>query len=91
MVLQASANRDERVFDNPDTFDITRVITPQNKIMSFGEGIHACMGAPLARLATQVAMETLLDGTELRIVGMPERWVKQMVRGFSKLPITFMN
>jgi cytochrome P450 len=91
MVLQASANRDERVFDNPDTFDITRVITPQNKIMSFGEGIHACMGAPLARLATRVAMETLLDGTELRIVGMPERWVKQMVRGFSKLPITFMN
>jgi len=58
--------------------------------MSFGEGIHAFMGAPLARLATRVAMETLLDGTEFRIVGMPERWVKQMVRGFSRLPITFM-
>jgi len=91
MLLQASANRDERVFENPDTFDISRVITAKNKIMSFGEGIHACMGAPLARLATQVAMETLLDGTELRIVGMPERWVKQMVRGFSKLPVTFMT
>jgi hypothetical protein len=34
-------------------------------------------------------METLIDGTELRIVRMPERWVKQMVRGFSKLPIVF--
>jgi hypothetical protein len=48
------------------------------------------MGAPLARLATQVAMETILDGTEFRIVGMPERWVKQMVRGFAKLPIRFV-
>ena len=91
MLLQASANRDERVFPDPDTFNINRVITPKTKIMSFGEGIHACMGAPLARLATRVAMETLIDGTELRIVGMPERWVKQMVRGFSRLPITFMN
>ncbi len=89
MLLQASANRDERVFTDPDTFDIHREITPQNKIMSFGEGIHACMGAPLARLATRVAMEILLDGHELRIVGMPERWVKQMVRGFSRLPIRF--
>ena len=91
MVLQGSANRDERVFDNPDTFDLTRVITPANKIMSFGEGIHACMGAPLARLATRVAMEILLEGPEIRIVGMPERWVKQMVRGFARLPVRFIN
>ena len=48
MFLQASANRDERVFADPDIFNIKREITPKNKIMSFGEGIHACMGAPLA-------------------------------------------
>ena len=91
MVLMASANRDERVFDNPDTFDIHRKIDPDKKILTFGEGIHSCMGAPLARLTARVALETLLDGTEIRIEGMPERWVKQMVRGFSKLPITFVD
>lgn len=87
MVLLASANRDERVFEDPDTFDVDRTFTPENKILAFGEGIHSCMGAPLARLTARVMLEELLDGGELRIVGMPERWVKQMVRGFAKLPV----
>jgi len=90
MVLMASANRDERVFEDPDTFDVDRVFTAENKILAFGEGIHSCMGAPLARLTAQVMLETLLDGTEFRVVGMPERWVKQMVRGYSRLPIQFV-
>jgi cytochrome P450/ferredoxin-NADP reductase len=88
MVLLASANRDERVFANPDTFDADRVFNPANKIMAFGEGIHSCMGAPLARLTARVLLEELLDGSKVRIVGMPERWVKQMVRGYAKLPVT---
>jgi cytochrome P450/ferredoxin-NADP reductase len=87
MVLMASANRDERVFPDPDRFDLTRTFGPDNKVMTFGEGIHSCMGAPLARLTARVAMEELLDGSELRIVGNPQRWVKQMVRGFSSLPV----
>ena len=88
MVLLASANRDERVFENPDVFDLDRTLTPDTKILAFGEGIHSCMGAPLARLTARVLLEELLDGGEFRIVGMPERWVKQMVRGYSRLPIT---
>ncbi|MGK5111397.1 MULTISPECIES: cytochrome P450/oxidoreductase [unclassified Geodermatophilus] len=91
MVLMASANRDERVFDAPDTFDVDRVFTAENKILTFGEGIHSCMGAPLARLTAQVMLETLLDGGEFRVVGMPERWVKQMVRGFARLPIEYVS
>jgi len=87
MVLLASANRDERVFANPDTFDVDREFTPENKILAFGEGIHSCMGAPLARLTARVMLEELLDGSQVRIVGMPERWVKQMVRGYAKLPV----
>jgi cytochrome P450/ferredoxin-NADP reductase len=88
MVLLASANRDERVFGDPDTFNVDRVFTPASKVLAFGEGIHSCMGAPLARLAARVMVAELVDGSEVRIVGMPKRWVKQMVRGYSELPVT---
>lgn len=91
MLLQGSANRDERVFENPDMFDVTRDFSKQGKIISFGDGIHACMGAPMARLMARVAIEELLaQPDEIRIVGFPERWVKQLVRGFSKLPVKFV-
>lgn len=93
MVLLGSANRDASVYENPDRFDIDRSIAPEHRILSFGEGIHGCMGAPLARLVAQVVVEeliALLDGVEVRVVGNPERWVKQMVRGFSRLPVSFV-
>jgi cytochrome P450/ferredoxin-NADP reductase len=94
MVLMGSANRDERVYDDPDTFDLFRQITTGNKILTFGDGIHSCMGAPLARLTAQVAVQELVaaldDDVELRVVGTPERWAKQMVRGFSSLPVSFV-
>jgi cytochrome P450/ferredoxin-NADP reductase len=94
MVLMGSANRDERAHQNPDTFDLFRTMTAENKILTFGDGIHSCMGAPLARLTAQVALEEIvasLDDSELRVVGVPERWAKQMVRGFAKLPIKFVG
>jgi cytochrome P450 len=91
MFLQGSANRDERVYPDPDVFDLTRVFTPANRIMSFGDGIHACMGAPFARLATRIVVEELLQGPDVRIVGQPERWTKQLVRGFAKLPVRFLS
>ena len=90
MVLMGSANHDERVFPRPEAFDLFRSFGTDNKILTFGEGIHSCMGSPIARLMAQVAVEELvagLDGTEVRVVGTPERWAKQMVRGFASLPI----
>jgi cytochrome P450 len=91
MFLLGSANRDDRIFRNPDFFDITREFNADHRIMTFGDGVHACLGEPLARLAGRILLETLLDGPEIRVVGFPERWAKQMVRGFAKLPVKFVD
>ena len=53
----ASANRDPSQFEHPETLDLTR---ENNKHLSFGQGVHYCMGAPLARLEGHLAFSTLL-------------------------------
>lgn len=57
LVFLASANRDESVFEDPDTFRLDRA---QNRHVAFGMGIHYCVGAPLARLEGEVALRELL-------------------------------
>lgn len=52
----ASGNRDEAVFENPDSFDLTRNPNPH---LSFGLGLHYCIGAPLARLELKHALAAL--------------------------------
>ena len=56
-----SANRDERVFERPDVFDITREKNPH---LAFGYGTHHCLGHNLARLEASVALEVLLARTK---------------------------
>ena len=81
-----SGNRDEEVFENPDTFDVGR--TP-NKQMAFGPGgIHHCLGAHLARMEVRVVLEEMLkrvDGFEL--TGKPERLRSNFFNGIKRMPV----
>jgi cytochrome P450 PksS len=86
----ASANRDDRQFKNPDTLDISR---DPNKHLAFGLGIHFCLGASLARLEGQIAINTLLARTHdmrLAVDRSKLRWRSALVlRGLKALPVTF--
>ncbi len=60
MIVPAAANRDERAFPDPDTFDIDRP-AGQAVNVGFGYGIHSCLGAALARMESRIALNMLLD------------------------------
>ncbi len=86
----ASANRDPEQFENPDVLDITR---ENNKHLAFSQGIHYCLGAPLARMEGQIAFNTLLRRLpDLQLAAPVEslRWRPSlMLRGLESLPVTF--
>lgn len=67
--LLASANRDAAVFDQPEIFQPNRAKNPH---VSFGQGIHFCLGAPLARLELQIALKTLFTRCpNMQLIGQP--------------------
>lgn len=86
----ASANRDEQHFTAADTLDITR--TP-NKHLTFGLGNHFCLGAALARMEGQIAINMLLArGSNLRLAVPADslHWRPGLIlRGLQSLPVTF--
>jgi pimeloyl-[acyl-carrier protein] synthase len=86
VLLIGSANRDPEVFDHPDRLEITRR-GPSH--LSFGRGIHHCLGAPLARLEARVVFETLLERfTEMRLlVADPPFRDNVVLRGLKDLPV----
>ena len=89
-VSLAAANRDPDRFVDPDVFDITRA--GANRHAAFGKGIHACLGAPLARVEGQVALTTLFRRfPKLRLAVPAEEvhWSGSLLRGFARLPVLF--
>jgi cytochrome P450 len=88
LLLPGSANRDDRVFDEPDEYRIGRDIG--SKLVSFGSGAHFCLGAHLARMEARVALTeffTRIRGYEVDEAG-SVRVHSSNVRGFAQLPIT---
>jgi cholest-4-en-3-one 26-monooxygenase len=83
-----SANRDERAFDHPDTFDIRR--SPNNHIAFGGGGPHFCLGANLARMEIMVMFDRLLDRMpDMRLDGEVQRLQSNFINGTKHIPIAF--
>jgi hypothetical protein len=85
LLLVGSANRDPRVFPDPDRYDLGR---DTSELLSFGNGTHFCLGASLARLEARVVLEELLGKVSSYEVdtARAERVHSVNVRGFAHLP-----
>ncbi|MFN3220263.1 MAG: cytochrome P450 [Acidimicrobiales bacterium] len=89
MILYASANREEALFDRPDEFVMDRPLIEAKRHLSFGWGAHFCLGSHLARLTGRVALEVLVERMpHLSLAGEPERIGAPFLWGRSRLPIS---
>lgn len=86
MAMLGAANRDPAEFDSPDRLDVDRRM---RRNLGFGSGIHICLGAPLARVEGEVAIEEILKRYEsLAYADEPYRWRRDMaLRGLQSLPV----
>ncbi|MDN5856005.1 MAG: cytochrome P450, partial [Actinomycetia bacterium] len=90
LVCLGAANRDPARYEHPDRLDLGRGRTSH---LGFGHGIHHCLGAPLARLETRVALETLLGRHPGLRLGVPRdslAWSHGdglVLRGLAELPV----
>ncbi len=85
MLLYGCANRDERRYENPDCFDITRDARDQ---LAWGTGAHMCAGMHLARLEMEVMLEALVEAGVRLTAGAPVMGANAGLYGFAALPLT---
>lgn len=85
LVIYASANRDEREWENPDTFDIRR---DANRQLGFGQGAHACAGQSLARLETLAMLQALVDRVDrIELTAEPTWALNNIIRRHERMPL----
>ncbi len=86
VLLLGAANRDPDVFEDPERLDVAR---SQGSHLSFGRGIHHCLGAPLARLEGRIVLEMLLERfSQMGLLARRPRFRKGIVlRGLQSLPV----
>lgn len=85
IVVYASANRDERVFENPDAFDVTRNV---RKHLGFGHGVHMCMGLHLARLEMRSVLASMIKRVKRwELEGEPTLVLNNTIHAFERLPV----
>lgn len=88
VILYASANREERQWDRPETFDVGRVLIDH---VGFGDGIHACTGRQLARLEMRCILAAMVDRVARIEVGESSLAMNNMLRGYERLPMRFLK
>ena len=85
LLLFAAANRDPRRWERPDSFDVTRRATGH---MTFGTGIHGCVGQAVARLESEAVFGALAGKVaSFEITAKPERRLNNTLRGLDTLPL----
>lgn len=86
LMIFASANRDPREFDRADELVLDR---DGSRNLAFGEGVHFCLGMPLARLEARVGLAELFDRMpEFVSNGAPRRYPSHVIRGYESIPVT---
>jgi cytochrome P450 len=86
LMIFASANRDPREFDVADHLILTR---DGSRNLAFGEGVHFCLGMPLARLEARAGIAELLATVpEFDPAGPPRRYPSHVIRGYESIPVT---
>jgi cytochrome P450 len=89
VMLYTSANFDERVFAEPQRFDIRRAPNPH---LAFGHGIHLCLGANLARLEARVFFEEFFARfAGIEEIATPARIRSNLVNGFKRMPVRLQS
>lgn len=90
MFSMIGANRDPTIFADPDEFRIDRPLGEVRKHISFGYGVHFCLGAPVARLEAKVALAKLIERLpNLRLTGETERINSWLYWGRKELPVAW--
>jgi len=90
LCMFGSANLDPEMWEDPEKFDVTRDYEDLKLHYAFGQGIHYCMGAPLARVEAKVALKLVLERMpNLRLTGEPTEISAPVMHGVETLPVAW--